>query len=244
MASKSYNLSILLSIARGKIPQKRAAEACGLSQSVLSKIESGKREPTAVELKRLADFYNKSLSFFFPERDKRPTYIDADQIAHLIERYGYPLLVHRKRPTMDLKLRCEEVIVSTLGYLSDPRLIEAVPTLFYLNDIDYELLHDLSWRNHIQNRLGFIVDITIECYKSVKLKRGADNLVEFSKKIEQVKLAKEDSFTENIDKLSGQTLKYLRDTRDPIAVKWNLLDRFSADSFKEAFKRAILAKAA
>lgn len=55
--------------ARGDQPQKKVAQALGISQPVLSKMEHGKREPGALELKQLADFYKKPLSFFF---DKEP----------------------------------------------------------------------------------------------------------------------------------------------------------------------------
>lgn len=51
--------------ARGKLTQTSVAKTLGLSQAVLSKIESGSREPTATELKRFADLYKKPVTYFF-----------------------------------------------------------------------------------------------------------------------------------------------------------------------------------
>lgn len=45
--------------------QVKAARALGLSQAVLSKIESGLREPTAEEMARFAGLYEKTIQFFF-----------------------------------------------------------------------------------------------------------------------------------------------------------------------------------
>lgn len=51
--------------ARGKLTQTFVAKTLGLSQAVLSKIESGSREPTAMELKQFADLYKKPVTYFF-----------------------------------------------------------------------------------------------------------------------------------------------------------------------------------
>lgn len=51
--------------ARGGLTQTFAAKTLGLSQAVLSKIESGLREPTAMELKRFAELYKKPVAYFF-----------------------------------------------------------------------------------------------------------------------------------------------------------------------------------
>lgn len=61
------NLALKLRQARGSRKQREIQKALGFSQAVLSKMEQGHREPTAVELKRLSDFYKKPLSFFFNE---------------------------------------------------------------------------------------------------------------------------------------------------------------------------------
>lgn len=47
--------------------QVEVSKALKLSQAVLSKMESGIREPTAAELNRFARLYNKPISYFFEE---------------------------------------------------------------------------------------------------------------------------------------------------------------------------------
>lgn len=56
-----------LKMARGKMTQMRVARALGISQAVLSKVESGKREPTAAELKRFSELYKRPIEYFFRE---------------------------------------------------------------------------------------------------------------------------------------------------------------------------------
>lgn len=55
----------MLKEARGHMTQVEVSKALKLSQAVLSKIESGIREPTAAELNRFARLYNKPISYFF-----------------------------------------------------------------------------------------------------------------------------------------------------------------------------------
>lgn len=53
--------------ARGRMTQVEVSKALKLSQAVLSKIESGVREPTAAELNMFARLYNRPLSYFFED---------------------------------------------------------------------------------------------------------------------------------------------------------------------------------
>ncbi|MBI2091468.1 MAG: helix-turn-helix domain-containing protein [Deltaproteobacteria bacterium] len=81
--------------ARGKITQVEAAKALKLSQAVLSKIESGIREPTAVELKRFSELYNKQVTYFF-EAEVKP-----------ISNFKYPKLKlsHREKEILSATLK-------------------------------------------------------------------------------------------------------------------------------------------
>lgn len=53
--------------ARGGLTQTLVAKTLGISQAVLSKIESGSREPTAAELSNFASLYKKPIAYFFEE---------------------------------------------------------------------------------------------------------------------------------------------------------------------------------
>ena len=48
--------------------QAQAAEELGLTQSAVSKCESGERRIDPIELKRFADLYRKPITFFFVSR--------------------------------------------------------------------------------------------------------------------------------------------------------------------------------
>lgn len=47
-----------------KLDQKKVAEMLGVSQSYVSKIESGQMRIDVIQLKRFAKIYGKSLSYF------------------------------------------------------------------------------------------------------------------------------------------------------------------------------------
>lgn len=53
--------------ARGRMTQMEVSKTLKLSQAVLSKMESGLREPTAAELNMFAKLYNKPISYFFED---------------------------------------------------------------------------------------------------------------------------------------------------------------------------------
>jgi transcriptional regulator with XRE-family HTH domain len=90
--------------ARGKLTQEEVASTTGISQPVLSKMERGHREPTAMELKKLADFYQQPLSFFFG--DQEPSMQEKSDTKNL----QYPVPV-----TLDLLQRMAREIVATFN---------------------------------------------------------------------------------------------------------------------------------
>lgn len=231
--------------ARGDMTQADVAKRLGWTQSLVCKLESGFREPSALELWGLAKIYRRPLSFFFLEKGAgQPLFVTEESVAWHVAHYGYNFLVCRKEYNGGLHLSPEETILAVLQWFPDPRLMEAIPVLLYVNDIDADDLYERAWKENLQNRLGFIASVTIECIESYGAKGKLANLLRLKKRLEPIKLAREDSFQEKIEKLSEGALNYLRQTRDPIASDWNILDRLFLTGFKEIFSRAILAKAA
>lgn len=224
------------------MPQKGVAERMGVSQSVISKIEAGTREPTATELWKLAILYKKPLSYFFAEEKIRPLFITEEIVVWHIDHYGYKLLVSRKVNAAKFQISLEETILAVLQWFSSPRLLESLPILLCFNDVDADELYESAVKEGLQNKLGFIVSIAMECVKGMSKNDNIQELSRLRKKLEWMKLAREESFNEHIDEMSEATLDYLRKTRDPLASKWNLLDRLYSVDFKEIFKHAILAK--
>lgn len=225
--------------ARGYLTQTDAAKRLGWTQSLICKLESGTREPTALELWRLAQVYKRPFSYFFAEKESKPNFITEDMVAWHVAHYGYNLLVSKREYHGEVSLSAEDTILSILQWFPSPRLIESAPVLLFVNEIDLESLYKDAWRENLQNRLGFIVDVTIECIKAADAKGLHSRLEELRTRLLHVKLAKEDSFLERINKLSDKSLNYLRQTRDPLAAEWNILDRLFLANFKEVFDRAI-----
>lgn len=93
LSKVGQNLSLKLRQARGSRKQREIQKALGFSQAVLSKMERGHREPTALELKRLADFYKKPLSFFFNEEPIIQTPLPQTQLLSPITPHTYPVPV-------------------------------------------------------------------------------------------------------------------------------------------------------
>jgi XRE family transcriptional regulator, fatty acid utilization regulator len=55
--------------------QSNVAEKLGISESGISEIESGKREPKAAHLSVLAGLFHRSIDFFFSDEPLRPDYV-------------------------------------------------------------------------------------------------------------------------------------------------------------------------
>ena len=59
------------------ITQQALATALGIAKSTVSMYESGKREPDFETLEKLADFFNVSMTTFFPSGEV-PSYVNGD----------------------------------------------------------------------------------------------------------------------------------------------------------------------
>lgn len=228
--------------ARGCMAQTEAAKRLGLTQPTLCKLENGLRVPTAVELWNLAQLYKKPLSSFFTTAKKTPAFLTEELVVFSVNYHGYDSLILRKNLDESTPLSVEETIMAILLYYSEPRLLEAIPVLFYLNDIDFESLYEQAKYYDIQNRLGFVADVTAECFKKRKIKKNFKGLRDLCERLEKIKLAREDSFQEKAGRLSGRMIAYLRQSREEPAAKWNILDRLFLSGFQEVFEHAILAK--
>ena len=62
-------MNILKERLKRGLSQSEAAEGIGISQSMLSMLESGKREGSNATKKKVAKFYNKSVGYLFFDDD-------------------------------------------------------------------------------------------------------------------------------------------------------------------------------
>lgn len=237
METSKFSIAKRLKEARGDRSQVEVSRMLGISQPVLCKIEAGLREPTAYELWRLAQFYQKPVSSFFEKEGQVVNFVAEDMIEYDLSHYGYGSLVVRKGSRQHTPMPVEDLIINILHFAPDPRFLQALPVILYLNEVDTDKLYSIAIIRGLQNRLGFILEMSQKIFQKEELKK-------LLSMVSKMKLARENSFVEDVDKLSVSTLKYLRSTRDPIAKKWNMLDRLYLEGFKEAFQNAILAKTA
>ena len=112
------------------------------------------------------------------------------------------------------------------------RVTEALPWLLVtFADLDLDWLVDQAKLANVQNRLGFLVALARELTQKRGDAGAMNRLPAVERKIEDARLAKEDTLGRT---LTEAERRYLRDERPPAAAHWNLLTRLRADDLRHA----------
>lgn len=111
------------------VSQKEAAQALGVSQSLLSHYERGIRECGLLFLVRAADYYGVTADYLLGRSyDKNGTTISVDELADEDAAGRGNVGVRSMLPTLNKKLICNSVsiIMDTLGKINNKTLINEV----------------------------------------------------------------------------------------------------------------------
>jgi hypothetical protein len=109
---------------------------------------------------------------------------------------------------------------------------EAPPWLLVtFADLDWDWLVDHAKLANVQNRLGFLVSLARELAEKRGDPRTMNRLLAVEKKLEDARLAKEDTLGRAMTEAER---RYSRDERSPAAAHWNLLTRLRADDLRYA----------
>lgn len=196
------------------LTQQQAARRWNMSQPYLCLVEHSKRRvPSGLAHVLARD--EPQMATGLPL--EVPT---SDDLPRLLGSLGYPGFAYLA--DSNTVANPAGVLLAGLRQKHVPaRVTEALPWLLVtFSDLDCDWLLDEAKRANVQNRLGYLVGLA----KEVAQKRGDSavfaRLLEAESKLDEARLAKEDSLGRV---LTETERRYLRDHRPKAAAHWNLL---------------------
>jgi transcriptional regulator with XRE-family HTH domain len=202
------------------VSQLKAAELLGLSQPMLSHMETGRRNVSLEVARRAVELFGAdatALPFSTVERHTE------DALATELGSLGYPRFAH-----LSGRLRNPaEFIFDALDRSDlDVRTTEGLPWVaLQYPHLDWAwLLRELKVRNR-QNRLGFVVSLAEKMARLLSRDRVVKVLEPVLRDLEDARLVKEDTLCQESWPVSRK--KYVRSLRSKLAAHWNLDTRLS-----------------
>jgi transcriptional regulator with XRE-family HTH domain len=171
------------------LTQRQLAERCGLHPSILSRIESGKREASLHEVVRLAEALHLPLEWFVTGKELPGTAL-SDIAAELWHWGIVDLVVPQARVPGTYRPK-EEVLVLAVGTeRPEPRVIEALPAVLAWNRWRPGVLEAFARATHPKalTRLGWLTEITFLLDRTGGFPGGligADDLTGFLTKVDR-----------------------------------------------------------
>ena len=171
------------------LTQKQLAARCGMHKSILSRIESGKRDVTFSETVRLAEAIHLPLEWFVTGKEQPGTTLPdiAEELWHL----GIvDLVVPHVRVPGTYRSK-EEVLALAVGTeRPDPRVIEALPAVLAWNRWKPGVLEAFARATHPKalTRLAWLISIIFVLGRTGVFPGGLesiDELDEFARKVDR-----------------------------------------------------------
>lgn len=201
--------------------QKQVAGLLGTTRLSVWGMENGKKTVAAIDLYRLAQVYGKAVEDFFTEETGEP------DVLHSFQKFGHPILSSFPRSSTRL-LDPTNLVLQVLEKFPDPRFVEGLPVVFLTQSLNHDWLYLQSVRQGLQNRLGLVVDLTLQAFRMTGVAKDQKPLEKLLERLEKVKLSREDVFCGVLS--DEDSLPHLRKMADPLSKKWNLLSNFPLDS--------------
>lgn len=191
--------------------QQEAAVRLGVTQPYLSMLEKGTRKPSVGLARKLMRQYEVSATVL-PVSDA-PLNVTPDFLARELGSLGYPGFAHLRRETQEVNPA--KFLLTALAQKNlEVRVAEGLPWLVLrYPEMDFNWLVPQARLKNLQNRLGFAVTLA-------KLASQNENLATPERELSESKLAKEDSFCQELSELEQ---RWLREHRSEQARQWNLL---------------------
>ena len=205
----------------GKTQQEVAAHL-GVTQALLSQVESGKRRLSARAAVRAAEFHREPT--LLPFDGRRCT---DEELARQLGELGFPGFAHLR--TGHGWRNPAEVLLDALDRTDlEARVAEGLPWLpLRYPYLDWEwLTREAKLRNR-QNRLGFVVRLSQELTRRSGDEQACHMLEEAARQLEEARLAREDTLCQ--ESWPESRRRSVRAKRTPLAEHWNLDTRLSED---------------
>ena len=205
---------------RRGVSQLEAAKLLGLSQPMLSHIETGRRNLSADVARRAVELFGADPTVLPLSVKERHT---EQELATELASLGYPGFAHLK----GLLRNPAEVLFDALDRSDlDVRVTEGLPwlVLHYAN-LDWSwLIQELKLRNR-QNRLGFVVSLAERMAGSLVFHDVLHRLKLVKHELEEARLANADTLCQGSLPISRR--KHVRSLRSRLAAHWNLDTRMT-----------------
>jgi transcriptional regulator with XRE-family HTH domain len=197
--------------------QQELARRLGVSQTLVSLWEHGKRRPPAKRVEQLRKFGVKVHPTLLPMRTFPASVDFAQELANL----GYPGFAHFAKGEPELNPAQLLVFALSQAYL-DRRTAEALPWVasrYY--DMDWDWVRLESKQRDLQNRLGFTLSVAKNLVSRKNQPEAAQALESQEQKLRESLLVKEDTYCN--DRMTTAERRWLRTHRSPEAAAWHVL---------------------
>jgi transcriptional regulator with XRE-family HTH domain len=205
---------------RKGVSQVEAAKLLGLSQPMLSHMETGRRNVSTEVARRAVNLFGADPTVLPLTTAKRHS--EADLVTEL-GALGYPGFAHL---TGSLRNPAEILFDALDRSDLDVRATEGLPWLvLQYPNLDWTwLLRELKLRNR-QNRLGFVVSLADNMARRLRRKDVVQSLEMILQELEDARLVKEDTLCQ--ESWPASRKKHVRSVRSRLAAHWNLDTRLS-----------------
>lgn len=205
---------------RKGVSQVQAAKLLGLSQPMLSHMETGKRNVSFEVAQRVAELFGADPTTLPLNPLSRHS---EETLASELGRLGYPgyahLSGHLRNPA--------EFLLDALDHADlDVRTTEGLPwVVLNYPHLDWSwLVREVKLRNR-QNRLGFVVSLADKMARQNDSFEVRNALEPVLRELEDARLVKEDTLCQESWPLSRK--QHVRAVRSKLAAHWNLDTRLS-----------------
>lgn len=228
-----------------RLSQAELAQKLGISQSRLSEIEQGKGSITAEQFIVLLQFFNLPISHFV----KQENVSFEDQLQNRLVQLGGSQLRETVGvlPSEKLDDVVTVIVESLIGGFTSRLLITLVPVLIKnAKQINLQLIEAKLKGFGLEGRLYWVlngISNAIEARRKLFIpkeylffyKQAEKNLSLWS--LYELQLLGEYNGLENVldsDITSSKTLDQVRNARDELAKKWNIVTRITQEDFNNA----------
>jgi transcriptional regulator with XRE-family HTH domain len=228
--------------------QADAARAAGVRQPFVCAVEKGLR-PVTPKLKNwLYSVYPEALTTTSPplaappmhahwhsaNDSKAPAY--SELLKEHLGNLGYPGFAYLAR-VPSKKVDPLAVLLDALNTEDlDQRVTEALPwVLAHQRDLDWKKLTDEVRLRNLQNRLGFLLEVTVEATKRLHFRDATVQLEPWLNWLREARLYKEDTLCKK--SLTQVERRRLHRSRPKAARFWRLLTDLNAKEVANVVKR-------
>ena len=160
---------------------------------------------------------------------------DEDNLAAHLKELGTPLTGPARKSR---SFSPEAVVLGVLRAVPSSRMVECLPGLLVMQDMDYEKLLRLAKKRGLVNRLGFVVDTAVTLAEEHRDRKKVSRLHGLSKKLWRARHKEAEEFLMRGAPEDTEFRNWLKKKTPRAGKKWGVYGAYSMKRFREALKRA------